>query len=236
MSLLILILFALLIPLLLLVLFYRLVSVSFVRLGIPPRLVAVLFVSILIGGLVNIPVWGVSDATRGSLFTTGYFFFLQPPAVATTIVAVNVGGAIIPIIMSLWLMPRTPLFRTMLAITIVTVVAFSMTEVVPGKGIALNAFVPPGISAIVAMALAWKRAAPVAYISGVLGTLIGADLLHLPEAIRAGGTFLSIGGAGIFDGIFLIGIFAAFLSPGVRRQKEAQEQNDRSVTTATSHL
>ena len=88
MSLLILILFALLIPLLLLVLFYRLVSVSFVRLGIPPRLVAALFIGILVGGLVNIPVWGVADATRGALFTTGHFFFLQPPSVATTIIAV----------------------------------------------------------------------------------------------------------------------------------------------------
>ncbi len=226
MSLLILILFALLIPLLVLILFYRLVTVSFVRLGISPRLVAALFVGILVGGLVNIPVWGVADATRGPLFTTGHFFFLQPPPVATTIVAVNVGGAIIPILMCLWLMPRTPLFRTMLAITVVAIVAFSMAELVPGKGIALNALVPPGVSAIVSMVLAWKRAAPVAYISGVIGTLVGADLLHLPEALRTGGTFLSIGGAGIFDGIFLIGIIAAFLSPGARREPEANEQNE----------
>ncbi|MCH7653112.1 MAG: DUF1614 domain-containing protein [Chloroflexi bacterium] len=225
MSLLILILFALLIPLLLLVLFYRLVTVSFVRLGIPPRLVAALFIGILVGGLVNIPVWGVADVTRGPLFTAGNFFFLQPPAVATTIVAVNVGGAIIPIVMCMWLMPRTPLFRTMLAITVVAIVAYSMAEVVPGKGITLNALVPPGVSAIISMILAWRRAAPVAYVSGVLGTLVGADLLLLPEAIRGGGTYLSIGGAGIFDGIFLIGIFAAFLSPGARKQQVTQEQN-----------
>ena len=226
MSLLILILFALLIPLLLLILFYRLVTVSFVRLGISRRLVAVLFVGILVGGLVNIPVWVFADAGRGPLFSTGHFFFLQPPSVATTIVAVNVGGAIIPILICLWMMPRTPLFRTMIAIAVVATVAFSMAEVVPGKGIALNALVPPGVSAITAMILAWKRAAPVAYISGVIGTLVGADLLHLPEAIRAGGTYLSIGGAGIFDGIFLIGILAAFLSPGVKKQQETEEQNE----------
>ena len=154
MSVLILLLFALLIPLLLLVLFYRLVSVSFVRLGIPTRLVAGLFIGILAGGLVNIPVWGVADATRGSIFTAGHFIFLQPPSVATTIVAVNVGGAVIPILMCLWLMPRTPLFRTMLAITIVAIVAFSMAKVVPGEGIALNALVPPGVSAVVSMILA----------------------------------------------------------------------------------
>jgi len=64
--------------------------------------------------------------------------------------------------------------------------------------------------------LAWRRAAPVAYISGTVGTLIGADLLNLGELIQMDGAFLSIGGAGVFDGIFLTGIIAAFLSPGDR--------------------
>jgi uncharacterized membrane protein len=47
-----------------------------------------------------------------------------------------------------------------------------------------------------------------------MGTLIGADLLNLGKVINAGATYLSIGGAGLFDGIFLTGIIAAFLSPG----------------------
>jgi uncharacterized membrane protein len=54
----------------------------------------------------------------------------------------------------------------------------------------------------------------VAYVSGTLGTLIGTDLLNLGQVLQGGGTFLSIGGAGVFDGIFLVGVIAAFLSPG----------------------
>lgn len=211
--------FILLIPILLFLLFYRLVSISFVRLGVPRSLVAFLFIGILVGSLINIPVWSVSNVDAGEMFRSGGFIFRQPPRVSTTIVAVNLGGAIIPVLLTLFILPKAPLFRTAIAVLIVTLVAYGMSEVVPGQGIKINALVPPAISALTAMALAWRRAAPVAYISGVLGTLIGGDLLHLSEVLRVGGTFLSIGGAGIFDGIFLIGIIAAFLSPGVRRQE-----------------
>ena len=55
-----------------------------------------------------------------------------------------------------------------------------------------------------------RNAAPVAYISGVMGTLLGADLLHIGDLPAVG--ILSIGGAGVFDGIFLTGILAAFLT------------------------
>jgi len=44
-----------------------------------------------------------------------------------------------------------------------------------------------------------------------MGTLLGADLLHLRE-IRKYPGIISIGGAGVFDGIFLTGIVAVFLS------------------------
>ena len=209
--------FLILIPVLLFFLFYGLISISFVRLGIPRSLVAVLFISILVGSLINIPVWSVSSMDAGEMFRSGNLIFTQPPRVSTTIVAVNVGGAIIPVLLTLFMLPKAPLFRTAIAVLIVTLVAYGLSEVVPGQGIKINALVPPAVSALTAMILAWRSAAPVAYISGVLGTLIGGDLLHLNEVLETGGTFLSIGGAGIFDGIFLIGIFAAFLSPGERK-------------------
>jgi uncharacterized membrane protein len=223
MSLLVLILFALLIPVLLFFLFYGLVSISFVRLGVPRSLVALLFISILIGGFVNIPIWEVSGAELWSMLKIENPFSREPPGIDSTVIAVNVGGAIIPLLLSMWLLPRAPLFRTAIATAIVTLVAYLMADVVPGRGIALNALVPPAVSAIAAMVLAWRKAAPVAYISGVLGTLIGGDFLHLQELLRAGGMYLSIGGAGIFDGIFLIGIIAAFLSPGAQRPSEVRQ-------------
>ncbi len=214
MELLIRLLLALSLLILLFLLFYKVVSISFVKLGIPRSLVFLLFLSILVGSLINIPVWSSHDLEPGGFFRWGHVFFFQPPEVTTTVVAVNVGGALIPILLSVYLLPKAPLLRTGLALAIVSSVAYLLSRVEPGVGITLPAFVPPLVSAGVALILAWRRAAPVAYISGTMGILIGADLLNLREVIDMGGGFLSIGGAGVFDGIFLTGIIAAFLSPG----------------------
>ena len=52
----------------------------------------------------------------------------------------------------------------------------------------------------------------IAYISGVMGTLIGADLMNLGRLSELGAPVASIGGAGTFDGIFLTGIVAVLLA------------------------
>jgi uncharacterized membrane protein len=51
----------------------------------------------------------------------------------------------------------------------------------------------------------------VAYISGTLGTLIGADLLNMRAITKLGAPVVSIGGAGTFDGVFLAGVIAVLL-------------------------
>ena len=208
---------ALLIPLLLALVFYGLVSLSFVKLGVPRSVVWVLLIAIIVGSLINIPLFAVHEQSTETIFRMRHFFYLETPRTTTTIVAINVGGAVIPIILSLWLATKTPLLRTAIALGIVTLTAYMLARVIPGQGIGLNPFIPPIVSAAAAMILAWRSAAPVAYVSGVLGTLIGADLLHLPEVLDTSGNFLSIGGAGVFDGIFLVGIIAALLSPGGRK-------------------
>jgi len=211
-----LLLLAVFLPVLLILLFYRMVSISFVKLGIPRPLVFFLFLSILVGGLVNIPVWQTQATEPGNIFRLGHFFFLEPPRVRTTVIAINVGGALIPLLLSLYLLPKAPLLRMGLGVVIVALVTNWLARVVPGEGIFLNPFIPPLVSAGAALVLGLRQAAPVAYVSGTLGTLIGADLLNLREIAQSGGTFLSIGGAGVFDGIFLVGVIAAFLSPGRR--------------------
>ena len=64
---------------------------------------------------------------------------------------------------------------------------------------------PSLTAAIVALLLSRGQAAQLAYIGGSLGTLTGADLLNLPNIRGLGAPVASIGGAGTFDGIFLIG-------------------------------
>ena len=126
--------------------------------------------------------------------------------------SINVGGAIIPIFLALYLLPRVPLQETFLATLLLTLISYKLAKFIPGRGISLPLLFPPLFATIFALILAPEAAAPFAFISGVFGVLIGADVLHLPRVLRHGQGILSIGGAGVFDGIFLIAIFAVFLT------------------------
>jgi uncharacterized membrane protein len=68
------------------------------------------------------------------------------------------------------------------------------------------------LAALLALLLAPEDAPPVAFVAGVAGPLIGADLLHLKAIDRVQSGMMSIGGAGTFDGIVLSGIIAAYLA------------------------
>ncbi|MGA9991623.1 MAG: DUF1614 domain-containing protein, partial [Thiobacillaceae bacterium] len=74
-------------------------------------------------------------------------------------------------------------------------------------------------TAIVALALSRRHAAPLAYICGSLGTLIGADLLNLGKIQGLGAPIASIGGAGTFDGIFLTGLLAVLYASLLTRRE-----------------
>lgn len=76
----------------------------------------------------------------------------------------------------------------------------------------MNALVAPLTASLAALLIVDSGAAPVAFGGGVLGTLIGADLLHLREVERMTPGILSIGGAGVFDGIALCGLLALLLT------------------------
>jgi uncharacterized membrane protein len=73
-------------------------------------------------------------------------------------------------------------------------------------------FVAPVSAALLALTLDASHSAPLAYIGGTMGVLIGADLLRLNDIRSLGSPFASIGGAGTFDGIFLSGIVAVLLA------------------------
>jgi len=68
------------------------------------------------------------------------------------------------------------------------------------------------IAAILALLLDSAHSAPLAYVSGTLGVIIGADLLRIPDIRKLGTPFASIGGAGTFDGIFITGVVAVLLA------------------------
>ena len=82
----------------------------------------------------------------------------------------------------------------------------------PGMGVGMPMFVAPLASALLALILDAEHAAHLAYISGVLGVLIGADMLRLKSITELGAPVAAIGGAGTFDGIFMTGMIAALLA------------------------
>jgi len=131
-----------------------------------------------------------------------------------TVLAVNVGGAVIPVCLCLYLLLRIDFgFYLPVLVGLVTLVVNRLAQPVKGLGIAVPGLIPPLVAALGAYLLCpgYLRA-PCAYIACTLGTLIGADLLKLREIPKLGAPVASIGGAGTFDAIFFGGIIAVFLS------------------------
>ena len=147
---------------------------------------------------------------------------IQFGALRYVLLAVNVGGAVIPSVMSAYLLLKHQLWaKGAAAVAIVAIACNWMAEPVPGMGIALPIFVPAAVTTIAALILSREHAAQLAYIGGTLGTLIGADLLNLGKISGLGTPIASIGGAGTFDGIFLIGILAVLLASLTGRTQAA---------------
>jgi len=196
-------------------LFFQIVTFSFAKLGLTPAGAMLLLLLSLFGSLINIPISRTQTYVPPEpvgYFRGPFWVYYRPPRVQETIIAVNVGGAIIPTIFGLYLLTHTPLVPALLATAIVTVVVHLLARPVPAVGIQVPALLPPLVSALVAILLGGEHAPAVAYISGAFGILIGADLLNLPRIRNLGGQVMSIGGAGVFDGIFLVAIFSAFLA------------------------
>ena len=200
--------FLLLLPFLFFLLFFNIVSFSFERLGIAPELVLLILFFTLIGSLINIPI----TKRTVEYYREVRFGWFQVPVVRESGIAINLGGAVIPLVLAIYLFFKAPLLPTLIATLVMIIIGKMLTKPVPGKGLAISMFIPPICATILAVLLAGQSAAPVAYISGVLGVLVGGDLLNLHKARKLGGGIVSIGGAGVFDGIFLVGLFSVLLT------------------------
>ena len=193
-------------------------SFAYTRLGIRPVTALLLLLASLIGSYFNIPIIDLPGrpAEIGQEIISYYGVQYEVPVIedwSGTIIAVNVGGAIIPGAVSLYLLIEHDLWaKGIIATACVAAVSNMFAHPIEGLGIALPVFVPGLAAGLVSIVLSGRQAAPLAYISGSLGTLIGADLLNLGEIQRLGGPVASIGGAGTFDGIFLAGILAVLIA------------------------
>lgn len=193
------------------------IGIAFQKLGFPPEYSILLLLLSLIGSYVNIPVKRIESRTRVvsgvAIDFYGLRYIIPPLQVKqSTVIAINLGGAIIPVIVSVLLIPRANPIDVLFGVSVMSILIHMIARPVRGLGIAVPALLPPLMSAAIALILSPQQAPIIAYISGTLGSLIGADLLNLKKIPELGTPVASIGGAGTFDGIFLTGIISVLLA------------------------
>jgi len=194
-----------------------LVRVAFDRLGLSESSAFLLFFSSLTGSLINLPLFSITaDPPRpGRLPPMGRFWFFQHLEYhGKTLIVLNVGGCLIPICFSLYLLYHNslPMGDALLGVGLVALLARVFSRPIPGLGIGMPLFIAPIGAALAALLINPSQSAPLAYISGTMGVLIGADLMRFKDIRRLGVPLAAIGGAGTFDGIFITGIVAVLLT------------------------
>src|ERR1700674_5675523 len=147
----------------------RILRYAYMKLGLSPGMALVLLFGSLAGSYFNIPV----TILPGPPVRSGQivdFFGMQyvVPLVSSwpgTVLAVNVGGAVIPTIMSSYLVLRYQLWlKATIAVVVIAFIIHSMATPVPGVGIAVPVFAPVVATAILAFILSREYAPPPAHI------------------------------------------------------------------------
>jgi uncharacterized membrane protein len=169
---------------------------AFQTLGLSPLAAGLLVGGSALGSFVDLPVVLV----RGEA--------------ASTVIAVNVGGCLVPVTFAAWVAGHMTAAASTggAAVALVAAVSWMTSRVEAGVGVTMPGFVAPLTALVASLVLAPEAPAPLAYVAGTIGVLLGADGGRLREALRTGAPMLSIGGAGTRDGIFMAGIVAVLLA------------------------
>jgi len=213
--------FAAILGLILILFFFGFIGAAFKTLfpSLGTAGVFLLLSSSLLGSYINIPVYRVTSrrpivrVRYMSAFGITYHVPVLEYGSSTTLIAVNLGGAVIPTLVSIYILLQSPssIPYALIATALVALVTKLVSRPVPGVGIVAPSLVPPLNAALVAT-LTGRYPHIAAYVAGSMGTLIGADLLNLKVIPRLGSPIVSIGGAGTFDGVFFSGIMAVILA------------------------
>ncbi len=202
-------------------LFVGVIGIAFQEIGFSATTTAVILVGTFLGSYINIPLLKLKSTVPvvREEFVNFFGILYRIPRVEygeqITVLAVNVGGALIPTAVSIYLLSKAStqvLLWSLVGTIVVALVTRAVARPVKGVGIVTPVFVSPIAAALVALVVSSGSPPIVAYVSGVLGTLIGADIANLNVIPKLGAPTASIGGAGTFDGVFLSGILAVFLA------------------------
>jgi uncharacterized membrane protein len=205
------------------IVFGQLFASALAKLKLEPMTALLVVIGIFMGSPINIPVKRI-PRTESTVADPLAVFGLPGRWPSTmrvrreTVIAINVGGCIIPVTLAAYELAHVvmagwqPLSGLLLAIFINILVCYWVAKPIEGIGIAMPGLLPALVATVSALQFVPDQAPPVAFIAGVLGPLIGADLLHLRDVSKLATGIASIGGAGTFDGIVLSGIVAAYLA------------------------
>lgn len=193
------------------------------RLGLSPEVSMWAALGIFLGGMINIPVKQIprTEVLESHSFAMFGFERMFPDRVRRTpftVIAVNFGGCVVPVMIVIYELIRitayglTDLLLTGLAVAINVAACYHLARPIPRVGIAMPALVPGLLAALCGILFHAELAPIIAFCAGVLGPLIGADLMHLKEIKSIDTGVASIGGAGTFDGIVISGLLATLLA------------------------
>lgn len=191
------------------------------KLGISPLVGLGIIFCIVLGSFINIPLKKIKTISNvptdlRQLFGFKPWFPRQVFQQQELVIAVNLGGCIIPSALALYQLAR--LFNTgmivlpVIAIIINVIICYRLSELKEGVGILLPAYLPGLVAALCGLLLTPENSPAVAFAAGILGPLIGADLMRLQQIVKLNSGTASIGGAGTFDGIVISGFIALLLS------------------------
>ncbi len=169
-----------------------------------------LFVAVYI--LICINIFGLTFRKLGFPPEYSGYSAISPDIERSTSISVNLGGAVIPVLMSIFLSTLVSMVDVVIGILVMTIIVHKISKPVLGSGIAIHVVLPPLLAAAVALMISPQDAPSLAYISGTIGCLIGIDILNLKKLPDLGVPAVSIGGSGTFDAIFLTGIISVLLA------------------------
>ena len=212
----------LIIPLLVL----GLIGAAFSRLGFSWITAIAVVLLIMLGSFVNIPFYRIKrDMVRISPDTTAVFgsgSLWPADPVWETLVSINLGGAILPVCISLYLLYQAVsitgtslLVPVGAGIVLVALVTFFATRPVPGVGLRVPLLIPALTALLMGMLLFGGAGIPatvLVFVSGTAGVLVGGNIAYLFRIKDLEVHSVSIGGAGTFGSVFICCILPALVA------------------------
>jgi len=193
-----------------------LIGAAFTRLGFSWISALAVVLVMLIGSFVNVPVYRIRrDMIRVSQDNAS-------AQVWDTTISLNLGGAVIPVCLSLYMVYKailltgtSLLFPVCAGITIVAIITFILTRRVVCSGIQVPLLIP-GLTALLTGVLlaggSGLPAAVTAFVSGTTGVLLGGNIVNLFRIKDLEIPEVSFGGAGTFGSVFFCCILPALIA------------------------